>query len=664
MLALASGVVEAQDLQTLRQHAQDSATRDMSGWVRFPPAAAQPLAERKNAPTPAPASESLPSGWVQFPFKRIVPPAHDTLPLKKEVPAVAGQGPATLLIYEDGTSYLQSKPSSADASTASTASSPATPITPADPVAPVTTAEPTVSAAPAAPEPARPAPVPVIQRFSVTGSTVFTPGELQTMLHPWVGQPLLREQLEAAAQALSTAYRDGGWVARVTLPDQDVTEGDITLQVTEAKLAQTIVDAPVFTRAPLELIQSMVEHRAPKERPLNIQALDEANTLINEIPGITASMSLKPGDNAGETQAVIQVESSRSVSVSVTADNAGSRATGRERVMPTVQAKGLLGRGDLQTLQALESQGLQSLRWSYSEPVGRSGLRVGPYLSQSRYHLVLPEFNAINARGPSSVMGLEFMLPWVRHAQGSLNAQMNIEQKRFRNEAADVQVSRYKTNLVSAGLSGQLLDGIAGGGINTANVQSTWGRLDLSGSANQAADAQTAQTEGSFHKLRWQFMRQQKTIGNDSLLVGVQAQWTNKNLDSSEKFFLGGPQGVRAYPVNEAGGSLGRLFSVEWQHPFITEGHQRYTLSAFSDVGQVQVNKQNLFAGAPNLNDYSLRGYGLWLGTQIPWSQGETQLRLTWSRRVGSNPNGFTAVLDQDGSLVVNRLWLSAQHQF
>jgi hemolysin activation/secretion protein len=361
---------------------------------------------------------------------------------------------------------------------------------------------------------------------------------------------------------------------------------------------------------------------------------------------------------------VVKLESTPPLEFTVATDNAGSRATGASRVIANLQGKSLLERGELQTLQVTTAQGLQALRWSYSEPLGSTGLRGGMYLSNARYHLVLPEFSAINARGPSNVRGLELNYPWLRRPNGSLNLQASLEQKHFHNEAADVVVSRYKSDLLNVGVSGQVRDEWVGGGMNSVSLQSTAGRLDLTGSANQASDAQTTQTDGSFRKLRLQVMRQQKLLDQDVLQVSAQGQWANKNLDGSEKFFLGGPQGVRAYPVNEAGGSEGRLFSVEWQHPFLGADQQRYTISAFADKGQIRQNKYSAYAGAPALNDYSLRGYGLWLGTQIPWSLGETQLRLTWSRRLGSNPNGFTPQQDQDGSQVIQRLWFFANHLF
>ena len=130
-----------------------------------------------------------------------------------------------------------------------------------------------------------------------------------------------------------------------------------------------------------------------------------------------------------------------------------------------------------------------------------------------------------------------------------------------------------------------------------------------------------------------------------------------KNLDSSEKFYLGGATGVRAYPASEGGGSEGQMLNLElrWRLP------KGFNFTAFHDWGEVKVNRDNNFTGAPALNDFSLKGAGLALGWQA--DSGLTA-RITWARRLGENPNPTATGLDQDGSLVRDRLWASAMLPF
>ena len=87
-------------------------------------------------------------------------------------------------------------------------------------------------------------------------------------------------------------------------------------------------------------------------------------------------------------------------------------------------------------------------------------------------------------------------------------------------------------------------------------------------------------------------------------------------------------------------------------------------MSGFYDHGRVRVNKENDFTGAASPNDYSLRGYGLWLGAQTDFGLAESSVRLTWARRLGENPGRSTLGLDQDGTRTLNRFRLDANLRF
>jgi hemolysin activation/secretion protein len=84
----------------------------------------------------------------------------------------------------------------------------------------------------------------------------------------------------------------------------------------------------------------------------------------------------------------------------------------------------------------------------------------------------------------------------------------------------------------------------------------------------------------------------------------LSGQWANKNLDSSEKFSLGGANGVRAYPQGEGIGDEGYLASLELRHDFTN------TLQAtvFYDTGSVTINRNPFGAAA---TDRTLSGVGV-----------------------------------------------------
>ena len=114
---------------------------------------------------------------------------------------------------------------------------------------------------------------------------------------------------------------------------------------------------------------------------------------------------------------------------------------------------------------------------------------------------------------------------------------------------------------------------------------------------------------------------------------------------------------MRAYPADEGSGSEGQLVNLELRARL----PQNIILTGFYDWGHVTVNRNNDFVGAATLNNYSLKGAGLSVGVLTGFG---LNLKATWARRIGSNPNPTSTGNDQDGSLVKNRFWLTASLPF
>lgn len=139
-------------------------------------------------------------------------------------------------------------------------------------------------------------------------------------------------------------------------------------------------------------------------------------------------------------------------------------------------------------------------------------------------------------------------------------------------------------------------------------------------------------------------------------MLSYSGQRTTKNLDSSERFFLGGPSGLRAFPVSEGGGSEGDLLQAELRKKL----PRGFELRLFRDQGRVKQSVVN-FPGSPTPNTLFYDGVGAGMVWQGP--RGFT-FSVAWSRRLGGNPNPTPTGTDQDGTLDLNRFWASASLPF
>lgn len=496
-----------------------------------------------------------------------------------------------------------------------------------------------------------------VAHFRFEGNGLLDDAALQPVVAPFLGRPLGFQELQRAALAVSAAYRKAGWIARAYLPRQEIEGGVVTIRVVEARFGGTRLSGPAPTRVDADRIDRFVQAAQPVGAPLNADALDRAILLIDDLPGVSASGNLAAGDRDNETVAVLKLEDEPAVDGTLSVDDTGQRSTGEWRETADLSLNSPLRLGDAATLDAIHARGTNYGRLGYSLPAGGGGWRVGVDASVLEYRLITADFAALHARGTSETLGLNANYALVRSRYRNLFLSLDYDHKRFDNRANGATTSRYRIDLASASVNGNAFDDWGGGGSTSGSLSIASGWLDLGGSPSEAADAASTRSAGAFNTLRYALNRQQALTGTLALYAAVSGQVASKNLDSSEKFYLGGATGVRAYPTSEAGGSNGQLASLELRARLPAN----FSATGFLDWGHVTVNAHNDFAGGAVLNTYSLKGAGVAAGWIAPHG---LSLKATYAHRIGSNPNPTPSGADQDGTLKKNRFWLTATLTF
>lgn len=500
-------------------------------------------------------------------------------------------------------------------------------------------------------------PTVTVTAFHFSGNSLLTTSQLNTAVAGFLNHPLEFSELQKAAVAVADAYRRAGWIVRAYLPVQVIGKGEVNIAIVEAVYGKTRLDGDPPKRIAFHRLESIVAAQQPVDAPLNVDKLDRALLLISDLPGITASGNLASGKQERETDLLLKVHDDALVSGNVTVDNTGSRFTGEDRVSATLFGNSLFHIGDQLSTTLLHAQGINYAQLSDTVPLGSNGWRVGPHFSDLKYKLVADEFSALDIQGTSSSLGLDATYPLIRARTKNLYFSFVYDNSRFDNQSNGETTTRYKVSTFEAGLRGHRFDNWAGGGINSAMLSLVSGKADLGGSPNESADAQTTKVNGSFSKVRYFFSRQQHLSDATSLYVGVTGQVASANLDSSQKFYLGGASGVRAYPASEAGGDQGMVANVEGR----VRLPRNFSLTGFYDCGRITVNHDNNFTGAATKNNYGLQGGGVsmgWLG------ESGLSIKATYARRIGDNPHASANGDDQDGTLKKNRFWLQVSMSF
>jgi hemolysin activation/secretion protein len=439
--------------------------------------------------------------------------------------------------------------------------------------------------------------------------------------------------------------------------------------VTEAKFGGIVLDDAQLgggIRVPLDTIKKFVGRGQVVGQQMSLEALDRGLLLADDLPGVSVQGVLEAGESDGETNVRLKVTPRSWYSGDVTANNYGARSTGQNQALANLSIASPFRLGDQLQVLALYSPGSQYGRLSYSAPVGASGLRLGMNVSYMTFRNVLSDFAAIEPKGSSTVLGITALYPLVRTQTRNVYLNAELGQKYFNNQSrgADGEfatTSDYRINVLYLSINANQYDGWGGGGSTTGSLNLGLGNVGLFQSPSYAYDQSGYQTSGGYSRLRWSLNRTQTLTDMTSFYVSASGQFASKNLDSSEKFFLGGPYGVRAYPSNEGSGSEGKMLNVELRYRVA----EQITVAAFYDWGQITQNKRNLTGDEGNplsaLNSFNLSGYGLQISLR---SSIRGTMNLIWARRLGVNPNPTASGADQDGSYNPNRFWLAASIPF
>ena len=496
-----------------------------------------------------------------------------------------------------------------------------------------------------------------VKAYQFEGRTLVDEIVLMEAVRPWLNRPVDFSELEKAATAVATAYRNAGWVVRAFLPRQEINHGVVTIRIVEAVFGNVDIRKAEGLVLKSDLPRTYFLAAQPMGHPLNADAVDRALLLIDDIPGVAAVGNMVAGQTEQQTNVIVDLSAKPQWERNLTLDSTGGKSTGEYRLGGSINANNTLGWGEQFSANAVLSEGSVYLRGAALLPVGDQGWRAGINASVMDYRIVTDSFSAMDLNGRSTTYGVEGTYPLLRSRERNLYVNTSLEKKKYFNDSANGVTSDYAIDNAVIGLSGNAWDSVGGGGTNSASLSLVLGRVDLNGSPNKAADAAGPDTAGGFQKIRYAVARQQMLSPLLSAFAGLTGQWAGSNLNSAEQFYLGGSGAVRAYPSSEAGGAAGNVLTAELRYRL----PENLVLTGFYDAGQVTVNPDNDFVGGAKKNHLFLHGVGLGLAWAL---QPTYSAKITWARRIGNNPNPAANGNDNDGTKDLNRFWLQASMNF
>jgi hemolysin activation/secretion protein len=472
----------------------------------------------------------------------------------------------------------------------------------------------------------------LVRSLRVTGTQIYPESELLAVTGFVPGSQLSLADLQGMAARITGYYRRNGYfVAQAFLPAQSITDGAVTIAVSEGRIGKVDLrnKSNLSDRVALGTLRGIDSGDV-----ISTPVIESRLLQLNDLPGVNVRATMIPGASIGTSDLIVEVDPGQRVTGSIDADNAGNRYTGEYRVGATVNLNNPLGLGDVLSLRALTSgSGLQYGRLSYQLQVGRG--TVGVAYSQLDYELGR-EFAALGANGTAQIASVYGRYPVLRSRDNNVYVQMAFDAKTFEDRIDSIpSVINRDVRVLMTSIYGDHRDGFGGGGVSSYFLTWSTGELDIDTPSARADDALTARTQGYYNKLSFSAMRLQRVGGGPVSLYGtINGQLASKNLDVSEKMQLGGMNAVRAYPEGEAYADQGYVVTLEARLDLLGLVQRvpgQVQLIAFVDAGAVTINKN---PWAPGGNRRSLSGAGVGVNWADP---GNFLVRAYYARKLGND---------------------------
>ena len=497
----------------------------------------------------------------------------------------------------------------------------------------------------------------LVKAIRIKGATLISEAALAAQLHGLVGQTLSLGELRAGAHTLVGYYLKKGWLARVVLPPQDITDGIVEYQVVEGRRGALTVDNK-GRRIDADRVQRFIESRLKAGEFMSLAAIGEAVNILNDQPGADVHATLAAGKKPGEIGVTVLTKDRPLATFTAGVNNNGSSGSGATQAAASLTLANPTGRFDSASLQFNGSQGSIYGRGEYSLAVGDRGLRLGVNASGLGYRLVQSQFSALKGSGSAATAGLTASYPLLRLSSAGLGLTGGVETDQFIDRTVVGETGNRTLPSASLGIGGfrAQRDGLLAG-VQSFSLVLAAGNVSQHNASALAADKAGLRTTGDFAKLGWSLGTTRQLSFGWYFDGQARGQFADKNLDGSQQFFLGGPYGVRGYPAAEATGDDGWIVNLNVTHLIA----RTWRVGGFFDAGGVTVEHAPEPGHSPAHNRYTLASGGVSLLWKLTPN---VNFSAVAAAPIGDNPGALPDGKNADGSRIGPRVWTSLTAAF
>lgn len=427
-----------------------------------------------------------------------------------------------------------------------------------------------------------------IRQFLIEGNTLLPAEQLASLVTPYAGERKVYGDIQRALEAVESAYRAEGYnTVQVYVPEQELSQGDVKLQVTEGVIGKVSVTGNKYFSAAnvRDGLPALKEGVAPNARRLskNIQlSNDNAAKQVEVTLGVSE-------EEEGKINARVAVTEEDPLKYSLTLDNTGSSATGKHRTGFAYQYANLFDMDHTLTMayttspDAPKGVTVNILSVAYRMPLYNLGDSLDMIYGKSSVNTPSVQATGFGLTGKGDVLALRFNHYFARRGEYSAKLAFGFDYKYFNTRCsingvpqsfdppvpAIASCTPHTSRPISVTYSGQkqgaasMLDYNVGLSYNLPIGNSYL----YNGEFDHYSFIAGRPVEDHFTILRYGINYLTVIFTDWQVKAALTGQFTDKGLIAGEQFGLAGSNAVRGFTERAIAADAGEMINIEAYSP-------------------------------------------------------------------------------------------------
>ena len=356
----------------------------------------------------------------------------------------------------------------------------------------------------------------------------------------------------------------GYFLAKVYLPEQNITSGVVTITILEGEIGTVTVVGSQFYHN-----KFILSHfRASYKGVLNYKRLLKTLLVLNDYPDLKVFATLSKGIKPGTVDISIKAVDALPFHGELDYNNFGTKYVSRDRLGTNLELTNIVFGGDTARFRYVAGMPWDSTKFidtGYTATINPYGTKAGFEYTWSNFK-VGKEFKDLDSTGDARIYGFNITHPVTRTQAENLDINFGFDYKIIRNLFFGQVTSDDQLRVFKLGARWDNIDDYMGR--NYFSVLGSMGVKDmLHGLGHDDPMASRAGAGGDFTKVNIDAARYQKLIWDMFLLLKVSSQIAGSIMTTPEEFSVGGSDSVRGYPQSETLGDGGFTGTLELRAP-------------------------------------------------------------------------------------------------